>query len=290
MLAPRHLQWTVPTVVIMPTKDGPAKRLEAWIACAERDRWQPPAPIPDVFLKSVTIPAEGPFAHPDIWQPVRDAFKAFQLDVEHPGDWQRLLYCLAEAHFGKRRGNPKEWDENRLCRLRVDFIATRRDNPGKPDEEIYKLLLKKDRYQTASVRSRGNPRGRNWKTLRRQMPNAHAAHERTIDRLATMKLEWDRKNGNPDPAPVAKERAIRFAKEALEASAVPLLGGDVMWNSLFGDLRDANFWRSDFRLGVVPKAPVTPHILAGARKHDELRERLKQYRAARHKRAARREK
>jgi len=70
----------------MPTKDGPAKRLDAWIAHVKTYRRQSPAPVPDVFLKSATIPSEGPFAHPDIWQPVRDAFKAFELDVEQPGD------------------------------------------------------------------------------------------------------------------------------------------------------------------------------------------------------------
>jgi hypothetical protein len=105
---------TVLPVALMPTKDGPAKRLAAWIASGKRNRKQPPAPVPDVFLKRVTIPADGPFLIRKIWQPVREAFRAFELDVEHPGDWQRLLYCLAEAHFGKRRGNPKAWDENRL--------------------------------------------------------------------------------------------------------------------------------------------------------------------------------
>src|SRR5262245_1767931 len=190
----------------MPTKDGPAKRLEAWIACAKRNGRQPPAPPPDVLSKSVTIRGEGPFAHPHIWQPVRDAFKAFELDVEHPGDWQRLLYCLAEAHFGERRGNPKAWDENRLCRLRVDFIATKRDNPGKSNEEIYKLLLEKNRYQIASVRTRKNKRDRAWKTLQRQMPAARAAYMRTIERLATAKLAWDRKHGN---SAAAKKEAIK---------------------------------------------------------------------------------
>jgi hypothetical protein len=279
----------------MPTKDGPAKRLDAWIACAKRDRCRLPAPVPVVFSKSITFSAEGPFTHPDIWQPVRDAFKAFELDVEHPGDWQRLLYCLAEAHFGKRRGNPKAWDENRLCRLRVDFITTKKDNPGKSNEEIYNLLLERDRYQTASVTTRENRRDRAWKTLRRQMPAARAAHNRTIKRLVTAKLAWERKHGNPDATPAAKEQAIKFAKGALEASAAPPRiqgpGDDVLWNSIFADLADANFWRSDtsFWLGAeLPKA-LTPHILAKTREHDELKEGLKEYRAAWHKSALKRE-
>ena len=202
----------------MPTKDGPAKRLDAWIAHVKTYRRQSPAPVPDVFLKSATIPSEGPFAHPDIWQPVRDAFKAFELDVEQPGDWQRLLYCLAEAHFGKRRGNPKAWDENRLCRLQVDFLTTKKQNPDKSEEDVYKILSKEDRYQTASVRTRENWRPRGWKTLRRQMPAARAAYKRTIERLATTKLAWDSKHGNSDVTPAAKQQAIKFAKEALEVS------------------------------------------------------------------------
>jgi hypothetical protein len=295
MLCPAAPSMTVLTVVIMPTKDGPAKRLEAWIARAKRDRWQPRAPVPDVFSKSVTIPAEGPFAHPDVWQPIRDAFKAFELDVEHPGDWQRLLYCLAEAHFGKRRGNPKAWDENRMCRLRVDFDTTKRDNPGKSNEEIYKLLLEKDRYQTASIRTQGNRRDRALKTLQRQMPAARAAYKRTIERLAIAKLAWERKHGNPDAGPAAKEQAIKFAKEALQASAAPPpegLGGDVLWNTIFGDLGDAHFWRSDasFWFSAEVRSPVTPRILAEARKHDELKEGLKEYLADWHKRALKREK
>jgi hypothetical protein len=284
---------TVLTVIIMPTKDGPAKRLEAWIKCARRDRWQPPAPVPDVLLKSVTIPAEGHFARPDIWQPVREAFKTFEFDVEHPGDWQRLLYCLAEAHFGKRRGNPKAWNENRLCRLYVDFNTTKRDNPGRSNEEIYKLLLEKDRYQTASVRTQGNRRDRVLKTLRRQMPAARAAYKRTLERLATAKLAWERKHGNPDAAPATKEQAIKFANEALEASVAPLpLGGDAMWNTIFGDLGDALFWRSDasFWFGAEIPSAVTPHILAEAHKHDEFKERLNHYRADWRKRALKREK
>jgi hypothetical protein len=280
----------------MPTKDGPAKRLEAWIARARQDRWQPPALVSDVFLKSVTIPADGPFAHPDIWLPVREAFKSFEFDVEHPEDWQRLLYCLAEAHFGKRRGNPKAWDENRLCRLYVDFNRTKRDNPGKSNEEIFKLLLKKDRYQTASVRTKGNPRDRGLKTLQRQMPAARAAYKRTIERLATAKLAWDRRHGDPDAAPATKEQAIKFAKEALEASATQIIqgpGDDALWNTVFGDPSDHSFWGSDanFWLGAqLPKAAATPRMLAEAREQDELKERLKEHRAARHKRALKREK
>jgi hypothetical protein len=295
MLVPRHLSRTVLTVVIMPTKDGPAKRLAAWIACAKRDRWQPTAPVPDVFLKSVTISADGPFVHPDIWLPVREAFKAFELDVEHPGDWQRLLYCLAEAHFGKRRGNPKAWDENRLCRLRVDFNTTKKDNPGKSNDEIYKMLLEKERYQIAAVRTQGNRRDRTLKTLHRQMPAARAAYTRTIKRLATSKLAWDRKHGNPDSTPATGEQAIKFAKETLEASAALLPkgpGGDALWNTIFGDPSDAHFWRSDasFWFGAEVNAPVTPRMLAEARKQDELKERLKEYRNDWRKRALKREK
>jgi hypothetical protein len=265
----------------MPEKDGPAKRVEAWIACAKRDTWQPAAPVPDAFLKSVTIPAEGPFAHSQIWQPIRDAFKAFGLDVEHPGDWQRLLYCLAEAHFGERRGNPKAWDENRLCRLRIDFLATKRDNPSKSDEEkIYKLLLKKERYQTASVRTRENWRPRGWKTLRRQMPAARAAYKRTIERLATTKLAWDSKHGNSDVTPAAKQAAIKFAKKTLEASAAPPIkgpGDDAFWNTIFGDPTDRYFWRSDasFWFGAeLPQPPKTPRLLDEAYKQEELNEAL----------------
>jgi len=268
----------------MPNKDGPAKRLEAWIACAKGNRQQSPAPVPNVFVKSVTIFAEGPFAHPGIWQPVRDAFKAFGLDVERPGDWQRLIYCLAEAHFGKRRGNPKTWDENRLCRLHVDFLVTKRDNPGKSNEEIYKVLLEKDRYQIASVRTRENWRDRAWKTLQRQMPAARAAYNRTIERLATAA---DRNHGN---SAADKEQAIKFAKKALEASAAPLIkgpGDDAFWNTIFGDPTDPCFWQSDasFWLGTeLPQLPKTPRLLAEAHKQEELKEAIAVWRKSRRRR------
>ena len=107
------------------------------------------------------------------------------------------------------------------------------------------------------------------------MPAARAAYKRTLERLATAKLAWDRKHGNPDAAPTTKEQAIKFANEALEASVAPLpLGGDAMWNTIFGDLGDALFWRSDanFWFGAEIPSAVTPHILAEAHKHDELKE------------------
>ncbi len=112
------------------------------------------------------------------------------------------------------------------------------------------------------------------------MPAARAAYKRTLERLATAKLAWDRKHGNPDAAPTTKEQAIKFANEALEASVAPLpLGGDAMWNTIFGDLGDALFWRSDanFWFGAEIPSAVTPHILAEAHKHDELKERLNHY-------------
>jgi hypothetical protein len=259
----------------MPTKDGPAKRLDAWIAHVKTNRRQSPAPVPDVLLKSVTIPSEGQFAYPDIWRPVRDAFKAFELDVEQPGDWQRLLYCLAEAHFGERRGNPEAWDENRLCRLRVDFLTTKKQNPGKSEEDVYKILLKKDRYQTASVRTRENLRPRGLKTLQRQMPAARAAHKRTIKRLATAIMAWNRKHGNQGMTP---EEAEKSATEVLQAYATPIIkgpGDDALWNTMFGDPSNHFFWRSDasFWLGAkLPQSPKTPRLLDEAHKQEKLNE------------------
>jgi hypothetical protein len=254
MLAPRHSLKTVPTVMVMSKKDGPAKRLEYWIECAKQDRYYKREPVPDVFSKDITIPAEGPFTLPRIWEPVRDAFRALGLNVDHPYDWQRLLYYLAETHFGKRRGNPKAWNEKKLCRLAVDFETTKKANPGESDEKIYKKLLTNDRYKNSSVKTKETQRlDRDWKTLRRRLPAARLARKRTIERLATAMLLWQREYGAFDQGPATKERAIQSAEEALERCAAPPLirgpGDDAMWNTLFGDPANYHFWLNE--LGSV---------------------------------------
>jgi len=110
------------------------------------------------------------------------------------------------------------------------------------------------------------------------MPAARAAYKRTIERLATAKLAWDGKHGN---SAAAKKRAIKFAKEALEASATPPLikgpGDDAFWNTIFGDPTEPCFWRSDARFWSgteLPQSPKTPRLLAKAHKQEELNEAL----------------
>jgi hypothetical protein len=63
-------------------------------------------------------------------------------------------------------------------------------------------------------------------------------------------------------------------------------GDDAWWNSIFGDPSDHFFWRSDPSFWFDAKLPkaLTPRLLAEAREHDELKDRLQKYLEARHKR------
>jgi hypothetical protein len=273
---------TVLTVVLMPRKKDPTKLSDQSIDHAQTDN-----SVPNVFSKGITIPAGGRFTLSHIWEPIGEAFKDFNLNVEDPHDWQRLLYYLAEE---RRRGNPETWSESALCRLAVDFDVAKKSNPGKPAEEIYELLLTNNRYKNASVKSRaGNQRDRSWKTLKRKMPDARRAYNRAVERLAAAKL------GNTNATPASKQQAVKFAKQALESSAVPSLirgaDNDMMWNAIFPDPASPSFWRGDdsFWHGAkIPSAPAAPRVQAEARKDDGLKAGLAAYKkdfAARRERA-----
>jgi hypothetical protein len=122
------------------------------------------------------------------------------------------------------------------------------------------------------------------------MPAAKAAYKRTIERLATAKLAWDCKQGYSDVTAAAKQQAIKFAKDALQASAAPPIkgpGDDAFWNTIFGDPTDRCFWRSDasFWLGAeLPQSSKTPRLLAEAHKQEELNEALAVWRKSGQKR------
>jgi hypothetical protein len=80
-------------------------------------------------------------------QPIHDAFKAFELDPTNPFDWRRLLFYLADCHYGKRRGAPKRWNEERWCRLLVDYYTVKFEFKKQSDEAVCKHLQSKKPYR-----------------------------------------------------------------------------------------------------------------------------------------------
>jgi hypothetical protein len=100
---------------------------------------------------------------------LRAAFEAFGLDPKKPDNWRLLLALFAEAHFPARGiGRPKEWNEDRLCQLLVDFRAAKKATEEKPKEEIYKFLAHRKNFNgryagmdqstiRKNLRAAGNP-------------------------------------------------------------------------------------------------------------------------------------
>jgi hypothetical protein len=157
----------------MAKRDGPGKRLKRRIAHLRRSRSGPP-PVIDEEFKGITIPEDDPFGfgYPATWQTVCKAFQAFGYSTTEPGDWQDLIYHLADAHFGTQRGRRVSWDDDKLCRLWVDFAQIKFAKERRTDEEICRLL----------ARDTGGKFGRRYakmsaKTLRRLIPKARKTFE-----------------------------------------------------------------------------------------------------------------
>jgi hypothetical protein len=78
------------------------------------------------------------------------AFETAGLDHRNPFHWRKLLECFAEAHFGKKKTKPIQWDAYQLCVLLKDYFDVTRNRPGLSDLEACKLLKRdrscKDKY------------------------------------------------------------------------------------------------------------------------------------------------
>ena len=76
-------------------------------------------------------------------EPIRAAFKAFDLDPRDPLHWRRLLFYLADCHFGQRdvrRGAPRRWNDERRCQLLLDFAIVQSRHPGQTDTAVSGFL------------------------------------------------------------------------------------------------------------------------------------------------------
>jgi hypothetical protein len=80
---------------------------------------------------------------------LKAAFDTFRLDPTSPNHWRRLLALFAGIHFdsGRGRGNPKQWDEMRLCQLLADFAAVKLKHPKKKDKELRGEIKKDVRFK-----------------------------------------------------------------------------------------------------------------------------------------------
>ena len=132
----------------MAKKDAVSKRLAEEIALAERINEIKDSPSrslldlanPDEKEKlaaSLWLHEKGPFVGP-----IHAAFKAFGLDHRSIDDWYNLLAHLARVLFPTPRppGAPREWTDERLCRLLADVAAYKRENPKASDTAICNWL------------------------------------------------------------------------------------------------------------------------------------------------------
>jgi hypothetical protein len=135
----------------MAKKDAVSKRLAEEIALAERINEIKDSPSrslldlanPDEKEKlaaSLWLHEKGPFVGP-----IHAAFKAFGLDHRSIDDWYNLLAHLARVLFPTPRppGAPREWTDERLCRLLADVATYKRKNPEASDVAICIWLAKK---------------------------------------------------------------------------------------------------------------------------------------------------
>ena len=147
----------------MAKKDAVSKRLAEEIAFAELVKRTPPLfppeelpapPAPEELpaLLQLGDPWTGPASERPLGfgtdaseRPIRDAFKAFGLDHRNLSDWRALVFHLAHVLFPTPRppGAPREWTDERLCRLLADVAAYKRKNPKASDTAICKWLKKK---------------------------------------------------------------------------------------------------------------------------------------------------
>jgi len=131
----------------MVKKDAASKRLAKEIARAKaaarfktkvreltrRTPLFPPEELP------VLLQLEGPGPALD---PILAAFNAFDLDHRSLSDWRSLVFHLAHVLFPTPRppGAPREWTDERLCRLLADVAAYKRENPKASDTAICNWL------------------------------------------------------------------------------------------------------------------------------------------------------
>lgn len=123
------------------------------------------------FSREFRKPPNG--APPRLPAPALRAFDAFGLNPRCPGDWEELVFILADILFprpllrpGRPRG-PGKWDSEALCQLLGDYCAIKRQFPKSSDVLICEKLVK-DQVVGARYKSANQSPG----TLRRNLQSA----------------------------------------------------------------------------------------------------------------------
>jgi hypothetical protein len=145
----------------MAKKDAASKRLAREIALAELLKKVPPLleelPAPPAPEELPVLLQLGDGTPDEPWhtglgsgrdaleRPILDAFKAFGLDHRSLSDWYALVSHLAHVLFPTpgRRGPPRKWTDERLCKLLADVAAYKRKHPTAFDADICRWLHRK---------------------------------------------------------------------------------------------------------------------------------------------------
>jgi hypothetical protein len=78
------------------------------------------------------------------------AFATAKLNSNDPTHWRALLHFFAWAHYGdqRRRGAPTKWDSVRYSQLIKDFNDVKSRNRNLSDEDVFRILTKRNAYHT----------------------------------------------------------------------------------------------------------------------------------------------
>ena len=128
---------------------------------------------------SAPIIAEGPDG-----ELVRDVFRAHGLDPHKPEHWVALVRAFADSSR-RRAGRAKEWTDDKLFQLSLAFFRAQREDPGKTESDICRILAK-----------RGEFRGAHAETLRRRLHETRDPRRYGLLRSVLEHLSYEPEDGN----------------------------------------------------------------------------------------------
>lgn len=101
--------------------------------------------------------------------PVGLAFASNGLDISNDKHWSKLLILMAfTVYGGKGRGQPKQWSNKKLRRLRADVAQIKAAQPALNEEKCCEYLIKT---------KGGRYSGKKKSTLRRKLQDAKTLEE-----------------------------------------------------------------------------------------------------------------
>jgi hypothetical protein len=77
-------------------------------------------------------------------RPLKKAFAAFNLDDRNPFNWRKLIFYMADAHFGSKQVRPgprKRWSDCQLCEVLWDFDQTNSRYRRAPGSKVSELRI-----------------------------------------------------------------------------------------------------------------------------------------------------